>query len=123
MSVPNQNSAEGCFNRCTGATAWGSTVPSQGASAATSSIAASTTPPTIAVGWRRNASRKRRQVSGDPAWASGRASVATSVADARVEEHVGEVDREVDQHVEPGEDEDHSLDDGVVAAQDGVHGQ
>src|SRR5262245_35973155 len=99
MSVPNQNSLEGCFNRCTGATACGSTVASQGASMAKSTIAASTTPPAIAVGWRRKASLKRRHMSDDSVGEPGRAIAATSVPDARVEQHVGKIDREIDQHV------------------------
>src|SRR5215831_209585 len=123
MSVPNQNCADGSFSRCTGATAWGSAVASHGASTATSSIAASTTPPAIAVGWRRRASRKRRQMSDDSARGPGSASAVTSIPYARIEQHVGQVDREVDQHVERREDENHTLDDGIVAAQDGVDGE
>src|SRR5687768_11062267 len=117
MSVPNQTSLEGCFSRLTGSTAWGSTVPSQGASTATRIMAASTIPPTIAVGWRRNASLKRPGATA----ASVRAAVAMSVADARIEVHVGEVHREVHEHVGAREDQDHALDDGIVAPQDRVH--
>src|SRR5262245_55128774 len=120
MSVPNQNSPEGCLRRLTGATACGSTVPSHGASAATRIMAASTTPPTMAVGWRHSASLKRPR-TGDPDDGAARAAVAMSVSDARVEEHVREIDREVDEDVGPREDQDDALDDRVVAAQDRVH--
>src|SRR5690606_14406632 len=111
MSVPNQCSAEGGFRRWTGARACGSTVPSQGANSAASTIIASTAAPATAVGWRRKASRKRGQ-DGEGAGA------AMSVADARIEQPVGQVHGEVDQHVDAGEQQDHALDDGVIAAQD-----
>src|SRR6185295_12916394 len=110
MSVPNQNSADGCRRRSTGATACGSTVPSQGASTAIRTMVSSTIPPAIAVGWRRNASLKRARV-GDCECGPAMALVAMSVADARIEEHIGEIDREVDQHVDAGKDQDHPLDD------------
>src|SRR5262245_33110498 len=108
MSEPNQNSPDGCLSRLIGATAWGSTVPSPGASSAIAIIASRITPPAIAVGWRRNASRNRCQV-GD---------AAMSVADARIEQHVAQIHGEVDQHVGAGKDQHHALDDRIVAAQD-----
>src|SRR5262245_4209551 len=106
MSVPNQNSAEGSLRRLMGATACGSTVPSHGASTATRIIAASTTPPAMAVGCRRNASLKRCQVGETDARAPGTAIAVMSVADARIEQHVAQVDGEIDQHVRRREDED-----------------
>src|SRR5687768_17277330 len=121
MSVPNQYSPDGCFRRLTGSTACGSVVPSHGASAATRIIAASTIPPAMAVGWRRSASLKRPSVGEMEVVVI--AAVAISVADARVEVHVGEVHREVDEHVGAREDQDHALDDRVVAPQDGIHGE
>src|SRR5260221_12988332 len=120
MSEPNQKSAEGCLRRFTGATAWGSTVPSHGASTAMRIMASSTRPPAIAVGWRRSASRKLRQV-GETAFGTSSATAAMSVADARIEEHVAQVHREVDEHVGRGKHEHHALDERVVAAQDRVH--
>src|SRR5262245_23414682 len=120
MSVPNQNCCEGCFKRLTGATACGSTVPSQGASAAIRIIAASTIPPTMAVGWRLNASLKR-PMAGDCAGKMAISAPAMSVADARIEEHVAQVHREVDQHVSSREDENDALNDRIIAPQDGIH--
>src|SRR5258706_5813295 len=120
MSEPNQKSAEGCFKRLTGATAWGSTVPSHGASTAIRIIASSTRPPAMAVGWRRSASRKLRQV-GETGFGTSSAMAAMSVADAGVEEHVAQVHREVDQHVGRGKHQHYALDDRGVAAQDRDH--
>src|SRR5689334_16868666 len=113
MSEPNQYSAEGCFSLFSGATACGSTVPSQGAASAIPTMRRRITPPAIAVGWRRNASRKRRQVG----------EAATSVADARIEQRIAEIHEQVDDHVGAREDEHHALDDRIVAPQDRVHGQ
>src|SRR6185312_12019833 len=62
MSVPNQFADDGGFNRRIGDTASGSTVPSHGANTATTIITTRMMPPTIAIGCRRNASRKRRHV-------------------------------------------------------------
>ena len=63
MSVPNQYSRRrGLQARCIGATACGSTVPSHGAKIAMRIMTTSTTAPAIAVGWRRSASLRRRQV-------------------------------------------------------------
>src|SRR5688572_4204204 len=89
MSEPNQNSSEGCFSRLIGATAWGSTVPSHGASSAIAIITSRITPPAIAVGCLRKASLNPRQV-GD---------ATMSVTDAGIEQHVAEIHREVDEHV------------------------
>ena len=50
MSLPNQNWADGGFNRLIGATACGSVVPSQGANIAIKIIINNTTAPTMAVG-------------------------------------------------------------------------
>src|SRR6185503_14831889 len=109
MSEPNQNSGEGCFKRLTGATAWGSTVPSHGARIAMRIITRSTSPPAIAVGWRRSASRKLRQV-GDIGFVPTSARAAISITDARIEEHVAQVHREIDQHIGRGKDQHHALD-------------
>src|SRR5688572_32318751 len=46
--------------------------------------------------------------------------VKTSVADARVEEHVADIDHQVHEDLHAGEDDDEALDDGVVALQDRV---
>src|SRR5688572_30154154 len=100
MSVPNQNSAEGCLSRRIGDSASGSTVPSHGAKIATRTMRISTTAPTIAVGWRRNASLKRRHV-GDTDRGATIATVASliSIAHARVEKHIAQIDHQIDQHV------------------------
>src|SRR5690348_8792331 len=127
MSVPNQYAADGGRSRFAGDTASGSTVPSHGASSAIATIATRITPPTIAIGWRRNASRKRRHV-GDteratPSDAAGSAVAMSSIANARVEQRVGQVDRQVHEHVYRREDQRDALDDRVVAAQDRVDGE
>src|SRR5687767_14756130 len=44
-------------------------------------------------------------------------SAEPSVADPRVEEHVREVDHQVDQYVDEGEEQDHALDGWEVARQ------
>src|SRR5258706_7682661 len=102
MSVPNQCSLEGGLRRSIGESACGSTVPSHGASNAINTITASTSPPTIAVGCRRNASQNHCQV-GDADLGAVITVVAISVVDARVEKSVRKVDQQVDQHVYTGE--------------------
>src|SRR6478609_3989877 len=106
MSEPNQNSAEGCFRRLIGATACGSTVPSHGAKIAISTIASNTTPPTIAVGWRRNASLKRRHVGDTDLTGASSAIAVTSVTYARIEKHVTKIYRKIDEHVRAREKQD-----------------
>src|SRR5437016_9858522 len=125
MSVPNQKSADGGFKRLAGETPGGSIVPSQGARNATATMTMSMTPPMSAVGWRRNASRKRRHVGDTDLVATGAAStvVLISVTYPRIEQHVRKIDRQIDQHVDRGKNEDHALDDGIVAAQDRVDGE
>src|SRR3974390_1575362 len=130
MSVPNQNAAEGGFKRCSGETDCGSTVPSHGANRPARTMRASTMPPATAVGCRRNTWRSRRSArkaacigpSAVRAGAEGKAAdcgractSASSVPDARVEQHVRQVDHEVDQDVDAGEKENHALNDRVVA--------
>src|SRR3954464_12702933 len=117
MSLPNQNSSDGGLMRRNGATACGSTVPSHGAAMATKIIIVSTMPPAIAVGWRRSASFSRCQV-GEVERAAGSASAVMSVAYPRIEQHVAQVHRQIDQHVRRGKDEDHTLNDRIVAPQD-----
>src|SRR5215472_14706501 len=107
MSEPNQNSPEGCFRRLIGATASGSTVPSQGARNAIRTMTSRITPPAIAVGCRRKASLKRCQVG----------EAAMSVADPRIEKRVAEIDRQVDQHIRAGKDQHDALNDRIVATQ------
>src|SRR5438046_7423211 len=100
MSVPNQNSAEGGFRRLAGETACGSIVPSHGARNAMATMTMSMTPPMSAVGWRLNASRKRRHV-GDTERVEptgGRLSVVElmSITYPRIEQHVRKIDRKID---------------------------
>src|SRR5436190_1095935 len=123
MSLPNQNSADGGFKRRIGDTASGSTVPSHGAKMAIAIIKSSTTPPTIAVGWRRNASRRNCQVEETGFGAASTVIADMSVTNPRVEEHIRQIDREIDQHVDRREHQDHPLDDRVVATQDRVDGE
>ncbi len=53
MSVPNQYCADGSRVRLAGASAVGSTVPSQGARIAIRIMTSSNAPPSTMVGWRR----------------------------------------------------------------------
>src|SRR5207248_7487814 len=127
MSVPSQNSRDGGLKRLIGITACGSIVPSQGAKIAMATITTRMAPPISAVGWRRNASRKRRHV-GDTDLAGAIAdavSVATpiSITDAWIEEHVRQIDQEIDQDIDRRKNEDYPLNDRVIAAQDRVHRQ
>src|ERR1700687_1363381 len=98
MSLPNQNSSDGGLCRLNGATACGSTVPSHGANTAINIMIVSTTAPAIAVGGRRSASLRRRHV-GEAERAAGSASAAISVAYPRIEQHIAQVHREIDQYV------------------------
>src|SRR5690349_17222284 len=128
MSVPNQKSADGGFSRLIGDTACGSTVPSHGASSAMAIMNSSTAPPTIAVGCRRNAVRTNATVE-----TAGLAEVSRAIADMRgkgrsvpnprVDHHVREIDREIDEHVDGGEQQDDALDDRIVPPQDRIDGQ
>src|SRR3546814_19220374 len=69
----------------------------------------------------------RRAAAADWAAESTRSGTAIarclSVSDARVEQGVGQVDQQIDQHIEEREDQDHRLDGRKVAAEHGVHGQ
>src|SRR5690606_24390318 len=47
----------------------------------------------------------------------GDAHGPTSVADAGIEEGIGDVDRQIDEDVDQREQQDHPLDDGIVALQ------
>src|ERR1051326_10820 len=81
MSVPNQKAADGALSRLIGDTACGSIVPSQGAAGAMPIIATRSAPPMSAVGWRLNASRKRRHVGDtDLAGAIGAAAIVEAIS-------------------------------------------
>src|SRR5690349_97348 len=119
MSVPNQCADDGALRRREGATASGSTVPSHGANTATTIMTTRIAPPTIAIGCRRNASRKRRHVGETDLMAEVPGSartVATSVADARIEERVRKVHRQIHEHVDRRKQQRNALDDRIVAA-------
>src|SRR5438876_953174 len=118
MSVPSQKSAEGGFSRLAGETACGSIVPIHGARIAMANMTMRMTPPMSAVGWRLNASRNRRHVGDTDLVATGAAGavVLMSITYPRIEQHVREIDRQIDQHVDRGKNQDHALDDGIVAA-------
>src|SRR6185436_13476593 len=83
----------------------GSTVPSQGAAAATNTSSTSTLAP-----MRTDQFLKTR-------------GVAMLVTDPRVEKHVRQVDQQVDHHVEEGKKQDHALDGRKIARQHRIHGQ
>src|SRR3954449_7984795 len=84
----------------------------------------STAPATI-VGWRR---RKPRAFGSaiektGAAMSADATLIRLSIAHARVDQGVADVDREVDEHVGGREQKRDSLDDWVIAAQDGVDGE
>src|SRR5947207_14761322 len=120
MSVPNQKSADGGFRRLAGETACGSMVPSNGARIAMATMTMSMTPPMSAVGWRLNASRKRRHVGDTDLVATGAASavVLISITYPRIAQHVRKIDRQIEQHVARGKNKDQPLKDGIVGAED-----
>src|SRR3954464_8517415 len=99
MSVPNQCSLEGCLRRWTGESACGSAVASHGARIAMTTMATSTNAPTMAVGCRRNASRKRRQV-GELDRGAAITGVFMSVTDPRVKQTVRQINRQIDEHID-----------------------
>src|SRR5690606_28269668 len=61
----------------------------------------------------REATEVRRQV----------AELLSSVADPRIEERVGNVNDQVDQHVYGAGEQDHGLDHGIVPRQDRIDGE
>src|ERR1700694_4058213 len=87
MSLPNQNAAEGSRVRRAGASAVGSTVPSQGASSAISSIVATSAPPTAIAGWRHRKPRKPRRIltGGKMSGNSGAAAKSDAASPATTE--------------------------------------
>src|SRR5450755_2211543 len=102
-------------------------VPSHGAKIATATMPIRMIPPISAVGWRLNASRKRRRV-GDTDFGEGIdgttiASDTISIAYARIEENVRQVDQQIDQHIDCGKNKNHALNDRVVAAQNRIDRQ
>src|SRR5215216_3904616 len=120
-SVPNHQRPDGGRSRLIGACLNGSPVI-HGASTAIVTSAASSNAPMKIVGLRRIAAPRR--VSGGAKTASwARADTGASIPDARVEKSVGDVYQQVDQHFHPGEYDDQSLDDRIVALKHRIHGQ
>src|SRR5436190_17167835 len=118
-SVPNHQRSDGGRSRLTGAIFRGSPTK-DGPITATTISRNSSTPPNAIVGLRRMAvaSEKRRGGSGRSS-----AMATMSVADPRIEEGVGDVDHQVDQHLGRGEDQDQALDDRIVTLQHRVDGE
>src|SRR5262245_42040195 len=115
-------------SRLAGSNSEGSTVPSHGASSATSNSNSNTSAPMRTDQLART--RDHTELCGTTvalstdraARSAGLQSVrgVMSVSDARIEHHVRQVDREVDQHVDEREQQDHALDGGKVARQHGI---
>src|SRR6266550_8986929 len=116
-SVPNQNRSDGGRSRLIGACRNGSAT-NQGPMIAIATRTASSAAPTKMVGLRRIA--VAALVSGDAT--SVAAAVAESVTglipDAGIEEHVGDIDNQVHQHLGGCKNDDEALYDRVVAFQD-----
>src|SRR5262249_1328379 len=98
-SVPSQLAADGGFSRFTGLAAIGSPAISGAASAASTTSNSTTAPPTK-VGLRRTKGHRPLRTG----WLAMRAVMAVmSIADARVEQGIGQIDHQVDDHIDPGE--------------------
>src|SRR5262249_56920722 len=113
---PNHQRSEGGRRRLTGAILSGS-LTKDGPASATAIRASSSTAPNVMVGLRRIAvgSEKRR--------GSSSAMATMSVADARIEEGVGDVNQEIDQHLGEREHQDQALHDRIVALQHRIDGE
>src|SRR6478609_11600367 len=92
-----------------------------GAAIATAAMNSSSAEPMTMVGLRRAKTRNPEGFAGAATWVS--AMSVMSVPDPRVEQGVGQVDKQVHQHVDAGEQDDDALDDRIVAPRDGVHHQ
>src|SRR4051812_22113095 len=92
---------------------WTSWVASQGAPSAIAATAISSRPPMIRVGCLRSQRQRPATTGGARAVL---AIVIFSIADARIEQPVAEVDQQVDQHVDAGRKQQHALDHRVVVA-------
>src|SRR5712692_6246245 len=110
-SVPNQAPADGGRSRWIGRICRGSPVHHTGANTAPATMRTRTNPPTIRVGWRTSTRRARATT-----FSRG------LIPDARIQEDIEHVDDEVHQHVDAGDEQEHALDHGIVAADDGVDG-
>src|SRR5262249_11439107 len=129
-SVPNGCAQLGALRIALQLVAFGSAGASQGAASATITKASTTSRPPTAGG--RRARRRQATRTRSPRIAPARGPAAsTAVAgalsgliaatlhpDARVEEGVGHIHEEVQQHVGARGDEDHALDDRIVAGED-----
>src|SRR5688572_1566406 len=120
-------------SRLAGSNSDGSTVPSQGASSAIATSSSRKYAPrrtdrllrtrVHALSWVTTEAASTDSASKLTASASGAGLRTTlsmrqqSVADARVEEHVRQVDQQVDHHVDEREQQDHALDRRKVARQ------
>src|SRR5262245_43248360 len=122
-SVPNHQRSDGGRRRFTGASLNGSWVAISGAQTAMMTRTASSTPPKAMVGLRRIAVASEKRRPGDGARSSVMTAMSCSVTDPRIEEGVGDVDDQVDDHLGGGEHQDQPLYDGIVALQHGVDGQ
>src|SRR5207302_6269184 len=118
-SVPNHQRSDGGRRRLTGAIFIGSPTK-DGPTMATAIRSSNSTPPKAMVGLRRMAvaSEKRRDGRGRSS-----ATATMSVADARIEEGAGDVDHQIDQHLDGREHQDQALHDGIVALQHGIDGE
>src|SRR5689334_12179406 len=125
MSRPCSSVPSGCSGAPIGASrrrmepAVGSCAASTGASTADSTMASSRMPAPIVVGSRRSRHATVRQYPmGAPttSWTSAGATLmAISVPDdARVDEGLQHVDREIEEHEEGGEHQDHALEHGNI---------
>jgi len=99
----------------------GSTVPHRGAPSPVKRMRARQTRPPTMVGWRLT--KLRRAADSARATPRSASAPAASVADTGVEEDIQEVDHQVEEHIDAGDDEHDALDHGVVAPHDGVDGQ
>src|SRR5262245_6306687 len=112
----------------TGLSACGSVVPHRFAPSALMAMRARHSAPAASVGLRR---RKRAAFGWNRCGARASAdSMSTapgpptrSVPDAGIEDDIGQIDDEVEEHVDARDDEDDALNDGIVTAHDRVHGE
>src|SRR5262245_4179793 len=118
-SVPSQLNCEGGRSRFTGLAAMGSPAIRGAASAASATTASTMTPPTR-VGLRRAKCHTplRRDIGAISAVAT-----VMSVADPGIEQGVGQVDQQIDDHINPGEQQDDALNDGVIPFGNGIDHQ
>src|ERR1051326_5984152 len=127
LSVPIKLAAEG-GNICASDSRVGSYAESSGPNSARPTRTSNIDPPRIAPRWRNRrrpstAPGSRTLPSPLPTGSAGASTTELAIADPRVDPGISQVHQQVEHHIERGDDQHDSLDDGKVAVAQPLHQQ